>query len=93
MIAIEGWSRVIALGSMGVVTFTLDSVRRVVRLEVDLLGDGVAAPTIVTGDDLRLVVALAFTPEKAGTYSVQVRAVDEAGCEGATGLRRDVVIH
>lgn len=93
MISVQGWSREIALGSPGVVTFSLNSVRRVVRLEVDPLGDGLAAPTVVTGADLRLVVALAFTPEKAGTYSVQVRARDEAGCEGATGLRRDVVVH
>lgn len=74
-------------------TFGLTSARPIVRLEVDPLDDGLVAPTIVTGADLRLVVGLAFTPEKAGTFSVQVRAIDDAGCVGATGLRRDVTVH
>lgn len=77
---------------MGVVTFNVDATRPVVRLEVDPLGDGLPAATVVNGDDLRPVVALAFRPEVVGTFSVQLRATDDAGCVGSTGLRRDVVV-
>lgn len=89
----QGWSQAVALGSVGVVTFHVAAQRPIVALEIDLLGDGVAAPTAITGADLRPVMALAFQPAKAGTFSVQVRATDAAGCVGSTGLRRDVVIH
>jgi hypothetical protein len=74
------------------VTFSVASARPIVRLEVDPLGDGLPAVTVVQGDDLRPVLALAFAPAVRGTFSVQVRAIDAAGCTGATGLRRDVVV-
>lgn len=93
MITVQSWSPRVALGSIGVVTFSVASTRPVVRLEVDPLGDGLPAPTVVRGEDLRPVLALAFRPTARGTFSVQVRAVDADGCEGATGLRRDLVVH
>lgn len=93
MITVQSWSRKVALGTVGVVTFSLASARPVVGLEIDPLGDGLPAVTVVRGDDLRPVVGLLFQPATAGTFSLQVRAVDAAGCEGATGLRRDVVVH
>lgn len=92
MIAVHSWSPAVALGQPGVATFVVQADRPVVRLEVDLLGDGDAPPTVVTGDDLRAVVALQFTPRRAGRFSLQVRALDAAGCADATGRQRDVEV-
>lgn len=92
MITVQSWSPSVAVGAVGVVTFSVASERPVVRLEVDPLGDGRVAPTIVRGDDLRAVLALAFVPEVAGTFSLQVRAFDDVGCSDATGVRREVVV-
>ena len=57
---------------------------------VDLLGDGLPAPTVVEGTDLRAIAALRFRPAVAGTLELQLRATDAAGCAAATGLRREV---
>lgn len=92
MITVESWSKAVAFGSVGVVAFTLSAARPVTAVTVDLLGDGLAAPTVVRGDDLRDVVALRFQPAKRGQFEVQIRAVDAAGCEAATGVRRDVEV-
>lgn len=92
MISVQSWSTGVALGSPGVVTFTVAAARPVVALDVDLLGDGLVAPTQLRGEDLRAVVGLRFTPARSGVYGLQVLATDAAGCVGATGLRRDVVV-
>lgn len=80
------------LGTAGVITFGLQSVRPVVLMEVDPLGDGLPAPTVVRGEDLRDVVALKFLPEARGSFELQMRVTDSAGCVGLTGLRRDLVV-
>lgn len=63
------------------------------ELRIDLLGDGLPAPTIVRGEDLRAVAALTFVPPRVGRYSAHVYAVDSCGREGATGLERPVSVH
>jgi hypothetical protein len=82
----------VVFGQPGIVTFRVESESPIVALDVDLLGDGVEAPTRVTGNDLRPVLALAFLPALPGTFELQLRARDASGCEGATGLRRDVTV-
>lgn len=88
----QGWSRRIDLGEPGVVTFTVTGPRPVTAIDVDLLGDGLVAPTQLRGEDLRTVVGLRFTPARAGVFGLQVLATDAGGCEGATTLQRDVTV-
>jgi hypothetical protein len=92
VITVQSWSRRVALGSIGIITFSVASEQPIVRLEVDPWGDGLQAVTVVRGEDLRPVLALAFEPLVAGTFSVQMLAVDALGCEGTTGLRRELVV-
>lgn len=77
---------------MATVMFALGSARPVTRVVIDLMGDGLAAPTTVQGEDLRPVVGLVFRPETRGTFELQLRATDACGHEGVTGLKREVRI-
>ena len=64
----------------------------VTQVVIDLMGDGLPAPTTVRGEDLRDVVGLVFKPAKAGTFELQIRATDACGREGQTGLKRMVEV-
>lgn len=92
MIAVTDWTRVVPQGAAGVVWLTVSGAAPVTRLEVDLLGDGRDAPTVVYGADLRRVRGLAWVPPLRGAYGLQVRAMDIRGCVDATGMRREVEV-
>jgi hypothetical protein len=68
--------------------------RTVAVLETTLIGGGVpAVDRTIIGTDLRSVRSLWFTPRRTGTYGIEVRAVDVAGCVGSTaGQVRNVVV-
>lgn len=88
----QSWSPAVTLGQFGVVAFVVSGDVPVTQIAVDLIGDGLAAPVQLHGDDLRPVVALRFQPALAGTFGLELRAVDVCGRVGLTGLRRDVVV-
>lgn len=67
---------------------TLTGGRPITTLEIDLLGDGLPAPTQIHADDLRDIAAVRFRPARAGRFELQVRVTDAAGCTGATTVRR-----
>lgn len=61
------------------------------RVELDLLGDGMAEQRIYA-DDLRDVAALYLRPLREGRFQLQVRITDAGGCADATGASRPVTV-
>jgi hypothetical protein len=90
VISVLDWPRTVPVGQMATVLFALNATLPVTRVVIDLMGDGLAAPTTVQGVDLRPVVGLVFRPEARGTFELQLRATDACGREGVTGLKREV---
>lgn len=98
MIQIHDWSRGVSRGSEAIVSFALRPAgtstgpsRPVVELQIDAIGDGLPGIT-VRGSDLRAVRALALPMPRAGTFSLRLSAVDAAGCQDETAMRREVVV-
>lgn len=71
--------------------FEVDSPRPIVRVLVDLIGDG-QPEVIVLGDDLRPVRALAFVPAVQGKFWLSVGAWMQDGCGDQSGQRRWVEV-
>lgn len=68
-----------------------DALSTVVRLEADLMGDG-RPGVAVTGEGLEAIGGLRIPALVAGTFNLQLRAIDALGCVEATGLRRPVTV-
>lgn len=57
------------------------------------MGDGQPAPTRIIGEDFRLVRQLGFTPTRVGTFGIEIRVLDAAGCWGTSaGQIRNIVV-
>lgn len=88
---VETWPSEAWQGTTVVVGVGVTGPEPVVRLEVDLLGDGLPGVTLV-GEDLRAVAAVRVPMRQAGTFRWQVRVWDRCGGHDATQRLRQVTV-
>lgn len=89
-IAIEDWTKAVAIGARGRILFTLVNAFPIVQLQVR---SGTQVIGQFDGTDLRDVAAARFgVPRIAGTYPISVFIKDGSGCSAETTLARSFVV-
>ena len=90
-IVVIAWKDMVRQGDVGAVYFRIDHDRPVIEVRVDLVGDGQDGWTLMCSDG-RLVGAMYFRPQVAGTFSLHLYARDAEGQKDATGMTRTVMV-
>ncbi len=77
---------------MATVTYALRAPRPIVRVELDLVGDGQPSLADVRGQGSEAFTMLTYRPVVAGTHSVHLAVTDACGRSDRTGTERVVEV-
>lgn len=73
---------------MATFAYALRAPRPIVRVELDVVGDGQPSLVDVQGQGLEAFTMLTFRPVVAGTHSVHLAVTDACGRSDRTGAER-----
>lgn len=89
-IAVQSYSKQVALGGRGLVALTLANSFPVTKLQIKL---GAQVVGEIVGQELRDITGAGFSvPRTAGTYHLFLTATDNANCETTTTFVRPLVV-
>ena len=90
MISVREWTRTALTGAVIAAAFTVASARPLATVTLDLRGDGL--PGVTVERPTEGFGGLGIVARRAGTFDVEIEAVDVAGCRDRTAAARPVKV-